>query len=153
MQSSGAVDFDIPSHTERSPNVLGRSSAQSPSGYLVPLKALTVTFGAFHGESPVSADDFIAGDALKLRQESATAAICFDDLGAREMRVIFHRADIGQREMIAHLTGSLTLMSTFGQVIYARVLHVPECADAASFVLLEECLDPSVEYTLIEVAG
>lgn len=152
MQKMKIAYQEIDAHDEKSADVSATSVSPSLSGYLVLLASLVVTFGTAHGENLTSAADFIPGDELKLRQKYTAAPVSFDNMSETEIKLVFPDAEVGQSVMFMHKLLSLTLMSNFGQVVHAYVLHDQQNNVADSSVLLDDCFDPSVSYTLIEVA-
>lgn len=122
---------------------------QFAAGYLLCLTSLMVTHGIAMGEIVLSAEDLFPGDAVKLRNCSANLPIRFDDRGSQGVTILFADADIGNQTKKTIVAASVTLMSEFGKILSARILHGSEHGEGEAYVLLDECMDPSVEYTLI----
>lgn len=64
-------------------------------------------------------------------------------------RIIFDEVDIGAGSLDLKIAKSITLMSEFGIIVYARILHNRNELSGHSFLLLEERIAPLIDYTIL----
>ncbi|WP_306737264.1 hypothetical protein [Marimonas arenosa] len=150
MQTELSEVFNLPSEHGSPSDLSGSSDQQLRPGYLVPLKSISVTHGIAYRERLVSADDLILGDSIMLRDEGANFSVFCENRETTGFKVFFDRAQVGKMDMACRSVRAVTLISEFGKAIQGRVLQDAESIIRGAFLLLEQCMPSSVEFTIIE---
>ncbi|MFC6638975.1 hypothetical protein GV827_22470 [Sulfitobacter sp. JBTF-M27] len=118
-------------------------------GFLVPSRSLFATCGAAGGETLVTPEDFIVGDAIRLIDCATNIPVEFKDHVDGKFRIDLGEADIGLANLELQLSKSITLMSEFGATVHASILLDQRKRHDHAFLLLEKQFTPATDYTIL----
>ena len=119
------------------------------SGFLIPSRCLVGTYGVTFDEALTGPGDFIVGDSIKLLDQSGVIPVLVKSHDQCKYRIIFDEVDIGAGSLDLKIAKSITLMSEFGIIVYARILHNRNELSGHLFLLLEERIAPLIDYTIL----
>ncbi len=118
-------------------------------GFLLPSRSLKATSGVAFGESLLSPGDFLVGDSIKLIDRAGISPVLVESHVEHRHRVFFDQGDIGAENLELKLAKSITLMSEFGSILHANIVHDIDERCHHLFLLLQEPISSATDYNII----